>query len=177
MAEVVNRKRLFFAIWPGSKVRERLARSRSLYCPRIGRWVAAENLHITLVFLGNVEVPRIESIETVSSQVHMKRFEITLDRMHAASRKGMVWLAPCVVPKELQELAAELKVVLAGLNVKVEERDYRPHVTIIRNLPVRIETREIEPVRWPVDSFALIESRHLHGASVYSPVRSWPLLV
>ncbi|MGH8551495.1 MAG: RNA 2',3'-cyclic phosphodiesterase [Methylococcales bacterium] len=168
-------KRLFFAIWPQAKVRERLQQSREMYCPRGGRWTAPENLHVTLVFLGNVAVQLIPSIETAASEIDANAFGLNLDWLRIAPGKGMVWLAPRVVPPELLELVDALRSSLSGLDFEIEQRAYRPHMTLIRKMPGIFDQREIEPVLWPVRSFALVESRHSRGGSEYIRSRIWRL--
>ncbi|MCI0667462.1 MAG: RNA 2',3'-cyclic phosphodiesterase [Methylococcaceae bacterium] len=175
MTAAVSSKRLFFAIWPQKKIRERLERSRKDYCPHIGRWTPAENLHVTLVFLGNVAVRLIPSIEAAVSGIDARAFNLDLDWLRTAPGKGMVWLAPKEVPNELLELVDALKSSLEGLDLEIEKRAYRPHLTLIRKLPAPFEPREIEPIPWPVRSFTLVESRPSRGASEYLRARIWRL--
>ncbi len=47
-------QRLFFALWPSEEVRAGLAEVMASLDVRGGKPVAAENLHITLLFLGSV---------------------------------------------------------------------------------------------------------------------------
>ncbi|MGR9105489.1 MAG: RNA 2',3'-cyclic phosphodiesterase [Gammaproteobacteria bacterium] len=175
MSGTRSSRRLFFAIWPQAKVREGLVRSRDLYCPHGGRWTPAEKLHVTLVFLGNVEVERIASVEASASRIDANAFEMRFDWLRAAPGRGMVWLAPRAVPQDLLDLVALLKSSLNDAGFETEKRAYRPHVTLIRKLREPFQAREIDAVHWPVESFALVESRQSEGSSRYLPTRIWRL--
>ena len=57
--------RVFFAIWPGDAARKRLLEitdglQRNLACT--GRRIRAENIHLTLVFVGNVDKSGLEAL-------------------------------------------------------------------------------------------------------------------
>jgi RNA 2',3'-cyclic 3'-phosphodiesterase len=175
MTTAADSKRLFFAIWPSAKVRERLQQARTVFCPQDGRWTRPENLHMTLVFLGNIAVDQIPLIEAAAAKIGTSPFRMRLNWIRTAPAKGMVWLAPGVVPQGLMDLESALKSSLEAVDFEVEKRAYRPHVTLIRKLSARFEPRAIEAVDWPVDSFALVESNPSRSGSDYIRRRIWRL--
>ncbi len=130
---------------------------------------------MTLVFLGNVAVEQISQVEAAASRLAMKPFRMQLDWFGSAPARGMVWLAPGVYPPELMDLESALKYALEVMNIEVEKRAYRPHVTLIRKLSARFDPREIEAVDWPVSSFALVQSNQSPGISDYILCRTWRL--
>lgn len=152
-----------------------MERLRETHCPHKGKWTAPEKLHVTLVFLGNVETSLMPSIESAASGIRVPAFDLRLDWLHTAPGKGMVWLAPRAGPPELFALVDALKSSLTGLGLEIERRAYRPHVTLIRKLTRPFVPGEIEPVHWPVRSFALVESRPSPRGSEYIRVRVWRL--
>ena len=55
--------RVFFAIWPDAAAQKRLAElAEQLEAVCDGRKVRAENIHLTLVFLGEVSVDRLDAL-------------------------------------------------------------------------------------------------------------------
>lgn len=130
---------------------------------------------MTLVFLGNVAVERIPEVEAAASKVATAPFRMQLDRLRPAPAKGMIWLVPTIIPQELMGLESLLKSSLEAVDIEVEKRPYRPHITLIRKLPAPFDPCEIEAVDWPVGSFALVESRQSQGASDYIRCRIWQL--
>ncbi len=176
MTETQPSKRLFFALWPQGKVREQIQQSRKMVCPSSGRWTRPENLHATLIFLGDVPIQRIPAIENAVSEIETKAFEMRLDSVMSAPVKGMVWLAPNLVPHELLHLVFALQSSIVDLGFEIEQRHYQPHVTLIRKLPEAFDQRQIDdPVHWPVTSFALVESRQSRGSPVYIRSKVWRL--
>ncbi|MGH8475547.1 MAG: RNA 2',3'-cyclic phosphodiesterase [Methylococcales bacterium] len=173
MTEAQDKKRLFFALWPSGNVRKRMEMARKIHLPDSGRWTKSENLHATLVFLGNVATQRIPLIEQAVSQIQAMPFEVRLDVIRPAPT-SMAWLVPSVVPTEWLELVCALQSRLLALDFEIEQRDYRAHVTLIRKLAKHFEARLIDPVYWQVNSFSLVESRQSRGSS-YIRSKDWPL--
>ena len=62
-AEGEKTARLFFALWPDNEVRRTLDQAgRQLHAACGGRRMRAPNVHLTLVFLGNVEIARLDEL-------------------------------------------------------------------------------------------------------------------
>jgi 2'-5' RNA ligase len=58
---------------------------------------------------------------------------------------------------------------------RVDERAYRPHVTLARHVKAAPLPADTPPVRWPVNTVALVESVSAPGGSRYTPLASWVL--
>lgn len=176
MPASTNSKRLFFAIWPQARVRKRIQQVRASCCPLIGRWIDPENLHVTLVFLGKVEHDRIALAKAAASKVIIKPFQMHLDLICASAKKGMIWMVPRTVPITLLDLVSDLNSALGARGFELEDRTYRPHVTLIRKLPAALEPCEFEAIQWNVRSFALVESGHRNNGRLrYVPTQDWEL--
>ena len=171
-----NTQRLFFALWPDDEVRVRLRRAASVLEGVRGRRVAVGNLHITLVFLGNVSAEGRACAESAAAAVRGTAFTLVLDRIGAFPRARVVWLGPSRVPDVLGELASSLNARVAACGLDLDRRPYHPHLTLLRKVsrppaPTQLE----EPVPWPVREFALIESRNTAQGVEYHPVGTWTL--
>lgn len=167
-------KRLFFALWPSASVRKRIEVARAGHLPGAGRWTKPENLHVTLVFLGNVAVERIPLVEQAASAIRTPPFQLRFDLIRCGP-KNMAWLEPSVATPELAKLVSVLQSNLSALDFEIEKREYRAHMTLIRKLEKRIDAYRIEPIRWPVQAFSLVESMQSRGSSKYALRRIWPL--
>lgn len=163
-------RRLFFALWPDEAVRLQLAGHR----PRHGRRVHPEDLHITLVFLGNLNEARQTELEAAADRIDGEGFELVLDRYGGFRRSRIAWLGASLLPAPLAKLQAALAAAAETSGVAREARDYVPHVTLARDARTG-PTAPIVPIRWPVDSFCLVESAGGREGPRYRVLRRWPL--
>lgn len=149
--------RLFTALWPGPAQ----ARSLATLCgsDAVGadaRPVARHSIHLTLNFLGNV--PRHRLAELVPAlHVPFQPFELDFSRCEQW-RHGLVVAVPDAVPAPMVHLHAELNKVLSRLGLPVEQRAFRPHLTLARRHFQPPPTRTGPPLRWLVDGYVLAQS-------------------
>lgn len=170
-------KRLFFALWPDAEIRRRLAEVAELLPEASCRRTPVENLHLTLVFLGNVPDSVIPALKDGANRLRLQipGFELRLERNGWWKRSGIAWLAPERTPPPLLSLVGELRRLGKQAGLSIEERDYRPHLTLARKLKREPGPLRFEPLHWQVRDFCLVESvPHSQGAN-YQPVQSWAL--
>ncbi|HEY5622191.1 MAG TPA: RNA 2',3'-cyclic phosphodiesterase [Gammaproteobacteria bacterium] len=165
--------RAFFALWPDDATRAALVRaSRALVAASGGRAVPAENLHVTLAFLGELGEDEFEAVHRVTAP-KVGPFELTIDRTGFRKRAQLLWAAPRDVLPALIALEAGLWERLEEIGIERERRAYLPHVTLARK--ARRAAGEFSPVRWPVTEMALVESTLGPPNSTYSVARTWSL--
>lgn len=135
--------RAFVAITLPAQTRRALARACEefrLAAPGSAgeRWVAEENLHATLRFIGALaedDVDRVVAALTEACADH-RPFSMTLGRVVArpgGRRARMLWATVADGVEPAQRLAADVEDALLGtLELVPEERAYRPHVTLCR---------------------------------------------
>lgn len=170
-------QRLFFALWPSAGLQENLFRlGGALLGPRRGRRVAAENLHLTLAFLGSVAPERRACYESAADQLRATPFTLTFSRSGCFRRNGILWAGPAVVPAALLELVADLNRGLAVCGFDPERRHYRAHLTLVRNVRRCPDDATFDPIDWKVDSFALIASHSQSDGARYEVLRRWSLV-
>jgi 2'-5' RNA ligase len=117
-----------------TRLQERLKRACN-YCP--ARWVAAENIHLTLNFLGDVPMAKLDDIKTAISQAcsEFEPFELTMDGLGAfpnLERPHVVWAGLGGDTERLSGLQQQLERLLAGLGFNHENRLFSPHLTLAR---------------------------------------------
>lgn len=171
-----ERQRLFFALWPDAATRDALAAiARTALGHGAGRPVAAENLHLTLAFLGSVDADFRACAERAAERVSEQAFTLTLVHAGRWARAGVLWSAPEETPQALAGLAAALNGALRDCGFTPDARAFRAHVTLARKVRGRLGRIAHPPVDWHVDAFHLVASEtHPNGAR-YRRVRSWPL--
>lgn len=171
-------KRLFFALWPEAGLAGRLegvARAAQAVCG--GRLVPRENLHLTLVFLGQVAVHRLEAVRAVAAAVSGEAFTLDIDRLGEWRRQGLVWAGCAAPPPPLTALVLALQAGLRGLGLKLEARAYAAHVTLLRKTSQAgfDELPRLQALSWPVSDFALVESQLAANGAAYRVIARWPL--
>ena len=166
---------MFFALWPDDGVRDALHReAQRLHRNCGGRVMRRENVHLTLAFIGDVAVERLDELKSVAGTIAGRSFEFVLDQLGYWRHNRIVWAAPQSVPGPLREIVTALESGLKQAEFEFDRRPYAPHLTLLRNAR---EPRVLPAldVPWPVSDFALVQSvRDEHG-SRYQVVASWPL--
>jgi 2'-5' RNA ligase len=163
--------RMFIALWPDPAVRALLSQWRDGYAwPKSASPVRTEQLHVTLHFLGNI--PRVRVPELVQAlEVPFAPFELALGHSELW-RGGVAVLSPDVVPAPLLALHAALGKALERLELPLEQRAYKPHVTLARRAGPVLPPIEGPPIRWQVDRYTLMESKLGAGAE-YGVVQAY----
>ncbi|MGH9341799.1 MAG: RNA 2',3'-cyclic phosphodiesterase [Acidobacteriota bacterium] len=101
-----------------------------------GRPVKGESIHLTLKFLGNIDEGKIPQIQEALQEVSARTSEFELEVgglgvfPHPA-RPRVVWVG--VERNEtLRELQRQTEAALVKLGFDAEERDFQPHLTVVR---------------------------------------------
>lgn len=135
-----------------------------------GNFTRAENLHLTLVFLGEVEPARLAAVRSAMDGVERAAFDAVLDRLGRFSRPGgdIQWagLAPNAA---LDALQLDLTQKLAAEGFALETRTFTPHLTLARELRLPPDFAYALPkLPIPVRKLSLMESRRMDGRLVYT---------
>lgn len=168
--------RVFFALWPDARVRGELARSaRALQAGCGGRGLRATNLHLTLVFVGDVAVARLPALCEAAAAVRGAAVDMTVDRAAYWAHNRIAWVGPGQTPAPLAALVAGLEAALDGAGFGFDRRPYVPHVTLVRNARCRGEPVIDQPIAWRAGEFVLAQSLRNEGGAAYGVVGRWPL--
>jgi RNA 2',3'-cyclic 3'-phosphodiesterase len=156
--------RLFTALWPRQPVRDAIALwQREWQWPQRATVVARERLHITLHFLGDVSVERLDELRA-ALRMRCEPFRLDFGRAEIWGG-GIAVLSPEQTPEVLEELHTRIGAALAAAGLVLDGRPYRPHVTLARRASgAKPPTQDLR-LRWDVDDFVLVES--LPGGSGY----------
>jgi 2'-5' RNA ligase len=172
----VATQRLFFALWPGPELQLALARlGRELLGRERGRPVAADNLHLTLAFLGSVDAGARACLERAAEALRGEPFTLRFDRAGWFPRPKVFWLGCPDTPAPLAALVEGLRSAQRGCGLEPEARPWAAHLTLARKVARRPRPLPFAPVEWPVARFALVESHTGPEGVRYEPLRFWPL--
>ncbi|MEL7186930.1 MAG: RNA 2',3'-cyclic phosphodiesterase, partial [Pseudomonadota bacterium] len=168
----MNTKRLFFALWPDDRQRDRLRDVINSVAKTVeGKPIDRRDWHVTLSFIGVFPENRIPILFEKASKIEMQPFRLSFDRLEFWPRAKIAALRAQTIPAELQALVDSLDGAITELGVKAEERNYRPHITVVRNARQFHTERLTQRATFEWSSFELIESESVPGGTVYRPVK------
>jgi len=168
----MNTKRLFFALWPDNRQRERLRDPVNSVAKSVeGRAIDRRDWHITLAFIGAFPEHRIPFLLERAGEIPVEPFRLQFDRLEFWPRPRIAVLAAPTVPGELQALVDALNGILSDLGLRVEDRTYRPHITLVRNSRAFNTERLAQRVTTEWSGFELVESVSGAGGVHYVPVK------
>ena len=136
-----------------------------------GRTTPLANLHLTLAFLGHLpssQLPLLKQIPTRLPLIDLA-FDLSLDRLDCW-HGGLLHLAPSQPPAALLALASGLRQLLNEAGLPIEQRTYRPHLTLARysRLPAQTPSPNFT---WRAEELVLYSSEQGH----YRPLSRWSL--
>ena len=131
--------RTFFALDLDDHVRDRLVDAQQrLDCTSAKvRWVARQQLHVTLQFLGDVDDDTIGRVCSLAAEaaVAVEPFDFHVRRIICVppgGRMRMFWAGAIDPTGRLAQLHAGLADALGQLGFQRESRGFKPHVTMAR---------------------------------------------
>jgi 2'-5' RNA ligase len=178
--------RLFVAVVPPPDVVEALAaavgsRDESL------RWVPPEQWHLTLVFCGDVEERRVPELSERLGRAAARTspFPVRLAGVgtfpNQAARARVLWTGLTGDTTSLSRLAERCSAAARRTGIEVEDRPFRPHLTLARARRDVADAREVvsrlsayDGRPWTVSSIRLVHS--MLGARVRHETLAEPVL-
>ncbi|MGZ6346711.1 MAG: RNA 2',3'-cyclic phosphodiesterase [Anaerolineales bacterium] len=187
--------RSFIAIKIPQEIQGAIARSidplqKSLPKPLV-RWVAPENVHLTLKFLGDISSANLKQlaeglkVETRNHDI----FTIPVGGLGAfpnARRARVLWIG-LEAPAGLQALMRGVETVAAALGYNEEDRPFSPHLTVGR-VSQKASTMDLHRIcsalegtnvgslgSVRVDAVHIFKSDLLPGGSVYTNLFNLPM--
>ena len=168
--------RLFFAAWPVPEIQRALGKlAQDLRRECGGRALPARNIHLTLVFLGDVARDRLPRLESAAAQVSASRFDLAVNHVDYWRHNRVLWAGVEQTPEALQSLVEQLERALTSEGFRFDRRAYAPHITLLRNARRAPADTTMRTVSWPVTRFSLVESVPAARGRVYEVRRAWPL--
>ncbi|HEY0830593.1 MAG TPA: RNA 2',3'-cyclic phosphodiesterase [Candidatus Dormibacteraeota bacterium] len=143
------------------------------------RWTPAPNLHLTIRFLGHVEMALAEGIADRLAAAGLRDFDLELGDVGSFKKGRMtrvVWLGLRTGAEEIGDLAARVEVECGRAGLEAEGRRFHAHLTLARArprdgaLPPALPAPP-ELAAWRAEEVILYRSLLGRGGSVYEPLR------
>ena len=141
-------------------------------------WVAPENLHLTLRFIGEVRRDQAEEVDLALHALRGRRFELALSGVglfDRNSRPSKLWvgISRC---EPLHHLQTKIETALQRAGMAPERRRFQPHVSLGRVDAVAEpllagwvqEHNLLRTAPVPIDSFTLFSSQPGPDEPVYT---------
>ena len=174
--------RAFFGVPLPGPQREQLAEFLSR-CEAVApefRWSPADNLHLTVRFIGSVERALVEGIADRLDAVAGPPIELQLGDAGTFRRSRMarvVWLGLKSGAEALTALAARVEAECRAAGLAAEPRPFQPHMTLARarsregaRQPELPAIPRLEP--WTATELVLFWSQLKKGGAVHEPIRT-----
>ena len=154
--------------------------------PGAPRWTVPERWHLTLLFLGSVPGERLADVVDAGAGAVIGTPPMALrlaggGRFGSIRRPQVAWVGLDGDVQPLVELAGRLSAAARRLGLPVEDRPFRPHLTIGRWRPgppadgsLTDRLADYRGPDWPASQLRLVESR-LGPTPRYDPLAAWPL--
>jgi 2'-5' RNA ligase len=101
------------------------------------RWVAPENIHLTLKFLGNMDAARVTELSAAlqTAVAGAAPFTLALRGLGCfpnTRRPNVIWVGVEGAVGEVAALAVRIEQAAAALGYPLEDRPFSPHLTVGR---------------------------------------------
>jgi len=168
--------RAFFALVPPASLRRSLGEMARSIARRVGgRPVPADNIHLTLAFIGAWPVARVPMLMELAAGLDGTPDTITLDTLGCFRRAGVAWIGASVPSTALMTLATSLQDALANAGIALDGRPFHPHLTLVRKARAGCPNETAGPFAWTVDEVTLMSSDTRAEGARYAVLGRWPL--
>jgi 2'-5' RNA ligase len=187
--------RLFFAVELDEGVRTAAADTARAMAAALDRrgvrrgvsWVAAENLHVTLHFLGEVAPPTARAlVDRVQAPLDIAPFDLSLGGIGTFPPSGsprVIWIGLSHGATELTAVHAAVGRRIDGLGLRLDPRPFSAHLTLGRvKAPIGgrlsdtvAEARLAREARCRIGRVTLFESRLLPRGAAYAVIATTAL--
>ena len=164
-------QRLFVALWPDDEVRTKLSEKQlELKLGDYGRLIPAANLHITLLFLGDVPLNEIPEIEGFVNSIELTPFSFSISKIGFWPHNKIVWAGPEEYKSRVGRLVESDSNWIKEICIR-STKIYTPHVTLARKVRRRVQCA-LTPIEWRVEKVYLVRSVLSHKGSQYKLIAS-----
>jgi 2'-5' RNA ligase len=167
--------RVFFALWPDETVRRALMEvALDLHRLAGGKPVREEAVHMTLLFLGDTPVDRLDTLRAAAGALTFESFTLPIEQAGWWNHNRVVWVGPMQTPPALARLVDALERAVAAQGFRFDRRPFAPHITLVRKarrVPLDLKLPSIE---WRVREFVLVRSQLNSDGSRYEVIGRWP---
>ena len=134
-----------------------------------GSYVPAQNLHMTLAFIG--ETDRTADVKKALSQVAVPEVRLALTE---SGMFGDLLYAGIKGNQKLKGLVRDIRAALDREGISYDRQPFTPHITMIRKVKGRTSSVRLPKAEMTAASFSLMKSEQKDGRTVYREICSVP---
>ncbi|KLE36133.1 2'-5' RNA ligase [Aurantiacibacter luteus] len=174
-------RRIFIALRPPDSVCEALL--DTMEGVPGARWQDADNLHVTLRFIGEVDRHAFADVITAMESVSLHPFEIKVagvGHFEGRNRPRALW-ARVEPSASLADLQHSVEIACRRAGMSPETRRFVPHITLARlnagSAPIGdwlAANGALALPSWRAESFALFESELGRSEAIYQEIAQFP---
>ena len=174
--------RTFFALRLRNPIARQLASyadSLALYDKKVEvQWVDSDNYHLTLCFLGDIAIDKVDEIaaasklllpEKVSLNIHLEEIE-----SYRSASDWTLLVAKTSTSPALADLHSLVMSIAENAGIEIDQHGFKPHITLGR---LAQGHSFVTPEQWPkidlyslADAVVLFQSKLGERGSVYTPL-------
>lgn len=137
---------------------------------------STDNLHQTLVFLGQLTVTQLEQLLPRVQQLYCSPITMQFDLISWWPEPKIYCLTCRSAEEALYTLVERLEEIALASGIAIEPRPYEPHITLARKATQAISV-PIAPVHFTARSLLLMKSVIADYGPRYIAVKQWPIYI
>ena len=140
-----------------------------------GSFTHRDNLHLTLVFLGEVAVDKVSLVKAAMNKTNCSPFELKLSGIGRFKHDGgdILWVG-VDISESLLSIYNQLSTELTKSGFSIERREYKPHLTLGREVvlkdSINIGEAEVSDMHMTADKISLMKSERIGGLLRYTEI-------
>lgn len=177
--------RVFIAIDLPENVKARIFHKFELFQNKNlfkGKFVAKENLHLTLKFLGNVPNEKLEEIKKKLRSIEFEKFECGIGKVGVFNENHIKIIWVDLMCENVEKLQKQISNALPPLST--DDKEFNTHVTTARVRSVGNKEELLKELRnmhfkgmdFEVNEFLLIKSELTRQGPRYEVLERYPLI-
>jgi len=155
-----------------------------------GSWVAKNNLHLTLKFLGDTRLKYVEAVKDKIAECckgisSIKCELVKIGIFPEAKSPRVIWVGIKDETNVIANLSKKIEENIFELGFKKEKRDFKTHITICRprqilnpdqfRLLMEELDRDFKAVEFNINKLTFFESKLTPQGSIYTPLNTYIL--
>ncbi|MBT3394877.1 RNA 2',3'-cyclic phosphodiesterase [archaeon] len=172
--------RLFVAVDLPQEIRDELYKLQKSFSPNLAKikWVSKKNLHLSLKFLGEVEVEDLKKIKDRLKSVNFEQFSANLSGFEISNNSKSLL---CGISPMDKVVGLQQKVDEELLDLFDSDQKFSSHITLGRVKLVKKEKEFMDflknvnvwPFKFEIKQFRLMESKLTKDGPIYSIIEKF----
>ena len=146
------------------------------------KWIAKKHLHLTLLFIGEIDETKLQQIKEILSKIKYKKFELNLDKIGVfpdEKNVRIIWIG--LNPKN-KVIELQQKIDSELLDLIKKDKEFKAHLTLGRVKLIKNKEKfkeklnlDIEKKKFEVIEFKLIKSELTKDGPKYTDLEVYEL--